>query len=100
MYLFSRIHPKGFRNSSIIPSVTFLFLLLITQLTATAQTTVTIGAGAQSGTSANSATGDPGPMYRSSATSDFVYARYHYLYTQAELAAAGITAGQSITKLA
>ncbi|MEO8148490.1 MAG: T9SS type A sorting domain-containing protein [Bacteroidia bacterium] len=64
-----------------------------------AQTTVTIGAGALSGTSANSATGDCGPMYRSSATSNFVYNRHHYLYTAAELATAGIPAGNNITKL-
>src|SRR5690606_17449310 len=65
-----------------------------------AQTTVTIGAGSQSATQSNSATGDSGPMYRSTATSNFVYSRHHYLYTQAELATAGITGGVNITKLA
>jgi hypothetical protein len=62
-----------------------------------AQTTVTIGAGASSGTASNGATGDPGPMYRSGPTSNFVYSRHHYLYTAAELASAGIPAGSLIT---
>lgn len=77
-------------------TVIFLFLSGLVQ----SQTTVTIGAGSQTGTSANSATGDPGPMYRSTNTSNFVYSRHHYLYTAAELTAAGITAGSSISKLA
>ena len=62
--------------------------------------TVVIGAGAQSGTSSNGATGDPGPMYRSSPTSNFVYSMHHYLYTQAELSTAGIPVGAVITNLA
>ncbi|MBK6641156.1 MAG: hypothetical protein IPG39_07895 [Bacteroidetes bacterium] len=37
-------------------------------------------------------------MYRSTATSNFVYSRHHYLYTAAELSA--IPAGDQITKLA
>src|SRR5215204_1163029 len=78
-----------------------LFLgLMVGTLTSSAQTTVTIGAGSQSATQSNSATGDSGPMYRSGATSNFVYSRHHYLYTQAELAAAGVTSGVNITKLA
>src|SRR5687768_4457541 len=82
--------------------LTFFFLLtaLLFGEQAAAQTIATIGAGSQSGTSSNSATGDPGPMYRSTNTSNFVYSRYHYLYTQAELAAAGITPGVNITSLA
>src|SRR5688500_11041880 len=92
-------------NQSFFFRLTCLFLLtmvisVLTVFNANGQTTVTIGAGASSGTSSNGATGDPGPMYRSTATSNFVYSRHHYLYTQAELAAAGITPGQNITKLA
>lgn len=77
-----------------------LFLVVFFTLTeVNGQTTVTIGAGAQTGTSANSATGDPGPMYRSTGASNFVYSRHHYLYTATELAAAGITSGQIISVL-
>lgn len=77
-----------------------LFLVVFFTLTEVkGQTTVTIGAGAQTGTSANSATGDPGPMYRSTGASNFVYSRHHYLYTAAELSAAGITSGQIISVL-
>ncbi|HQW18850.1 MAG TPA: hypothetical protein PKZ48_12140, partial [Bacteroidia bacterium] len=65
-----------------------------------AQTTVTIGAGSQSGTQSNSAAGDCGPMYRSTASSAFVYSRHHYLYTQSEISSAGIPSGNLITKLA
>ncbi|WP_276131698.1 fibronectin type III domain-containing protein [Polluticoccus soli] len=64
------------------------------------QQTAIIGAGAQSGTSSNSSTGDPGPVYRSSASSSNDYSRHHYLYTQSELTSAGITPGSVITKLA
>lgn len=62
--------------------------------------TIVIGAGASSGTSANSATGDSGPMYRSTGTSTFIYSRHHYLYTAAELATAGLTPGSVISQLA
>jgi hypothetical protein len=61
--------------------------------------TIIIGAGSQSGTSSNSATGDPGPAYRSTSTSNYVYSRHHYLYTQTELAAAGITPGSMISEV-
>lgn len=81
-----------------------LFLMVILFVTGTinlnAQTTITIGAGSQSGTQSNGAAGDCGPMYRSTNASNFVYSRHHYLYTAAELAAAGITAGNNITQLA
>jgi hypothetical protein len=76
-------------------SITAFLLVFSTQ----AQTVI-IGAGAQTGTSSNSATGDCGPMYRSSATSNFVYSMHHYLYTQAELSTAGIPVGAVITNLA
>lgn len=86
-----------------VRQVTKLGLLLLLagfiSLNSHAQT-ITIGAGAASGTSSNSATGDPGPMYRSGATSNFVYSRHHYLYTAAELSAAGLVNGSVITALA
>jgi parallel beta-helix repeat protein len=75
-----------------------LLLAIIFHSVVTGQT-VTIGAGASSGTASNTATGDAGPIYRSTNTSDFVYSRYHYLYTQSELAAAGITPGMNITTI-
>src|SRR5688572_6315254 len=90
---------SGFLKSCILPCFFLLTALLFTHQVF-AQTVVTIGAGSQSGTSSNSATGDPGPIYRSTNTSDFVYSRYHYLYTQAELIAAGVPGGVNITKLA
>lgn len=40
-----------------------------------------------------------GPIYRSSASSAYDASRYSYLYTQAELAAAGIFTGSIITEL-
>lgn len=75
------------------------FISFFTLNSILAQSTAIIGAGSQSGTSANSATGDPGPIYRSGATSNFIYSRHHYLYTQSELAAAGIFPGVYITML-
>jgi hypothetical protein len=79
----------------------YLFILfLLTANHLYAQTQITIGAGSQSGTSSNGSTGDPGPIYRSSASSSFDYSRHHYLYTASELAAAGLTPGAIITDLA
>ena len=85
-----------------LPNSILLFISLIFLLNNVvySQAPIIIGAGALSGTSANSATGDCGPMYRSSATSTFIFARHHYLYTAAELAAAGLTPGSLITELA
>src|SRR5690606_29445433 len=74
--------------------------LLIGALSVSQGQTIVIGAGASSGTSSNGASGDPGPMYRSSSASAYVYSRHHYLYTQAELQAAGLNAGSIITNLA
>lgn len=82
-----------------IRKLALLFLFFNSSLVLLAQSTAIIGAGSQSGTSSNGATGDPGPMYRSSGTSNFIYSRHHYLYTQTELAAAGIFPGVYITKL-
>ncbi len=76
-----------------------LILLLLPSHSIDAQTSAIIGNGALNGTSSNGTTGDPGPMYRSNATSLFTFSRYNYLYTAAELAAAGITNGSSITKI-
>jgi hypothetical protein len=79
----------------------YLFILfLLTANHLYAQTQITIGAGSSSGNSSNGATGDPGPIYRSSASSSFDYSRHHYLYTASELAAAGLTPGAIITDLA
>ncbi|NLN25940.1 MAG: fibronectin type III domain-containing protein, partial [Bacteroidetes bacterium] len=75
-----------------------VFLLLPIQLFS--QVNAVIGAGSQSGTSSNGATGDPGPIYKSTGTSDFLYSRHHYYYSQAELSAEGIVPGSIITKLA
>lgn len=74
------------------------FLLGMAPLLAFGQTNVTIGAGALSGTASNGATGDPGPMYRSSASSNFVYSRHHYLYTSSELV--NLPMGSVITHVA
>ena len=79
--------------------MSFLIALLFA-FNVQAQTTVTIGAGSQSGTQSNSASGDCGPMYRSTNSSNFVYSRHHYLFTQSEIAVAGIPSGNQITKLA
>ena len=90
---------KTFLINMDFKQIFFAGMLLFSSVAFT-QITVTIGAGTQTGTSVNSATGDSGPMYRSGATSNFVYSRYHYLYTAAELTAAGIPSGNLITKLA
>lgn len=58
-----------------------------------------IGAGANSGTSSNGATGDGGPMYNTGGTSTFFYSRHHMVYTQSELSGAGVVPGQLIQKV-
>ncbi|NJN78324.1 MAG: hypothetical protein HC803_08365 [Saprospiraceae bacterium] len=58
-----------------------------------AQTTITVGTG-------TSSSYFYGPIYRSSATSSFDWSQYHYLYSAADLAAAGIVPGSTITSLA
>ena len=58
-----------------------------------------IGLGSNSGTTANGATTDGGPMYNTGGTSSFFYSRHHMVYTQAELAGAGVVAGQLIQKI-
>ena len=74
------------------------FLLIPTQLFS--QNTAVIGAGSQTGTSSNGATGDPGPIYKSSASSAFLYSMHHYYYSQAELSTAGVVPGSIISQLA
>ncbi len=87
------------KNHRVISLFAFLFIYLCFLSSTSAQQSVIIGAGAQSGTSSNGATGDPGPMYRSTGASNFIYSRHHYLYTQAELSAAGIQPGTYINRL-
>jgi hypothetical protein len=70
-------------------------LLLMQSLHADAQTTI-IGAGASAGITGSNA----GPIYRSSAGSTFDYSQHVYLYTAAELSAAGILPGSVITSIA
>ncbi len=62
--------------------------------TAQSQTSVIINTGTP-GTPAYNA----GPIYRSSSASAYDASRYAYLYTQSELAAAGIFPGSTITQL-
>ena len=59
-------------------------------------TIVNIGAGATTGSTSSNV----GPIYRSSASSAFDYSQHYYLYTQAELAAAGILPGAVINSIA
>ncbi len=67
---------------------------LLLSATAFSQVVVTIGTGVLGGTGLNY-----NPIYRSSAGSAFDYSRAFYLFTQAELAAAGIPAGATITQI-
>src|SRR5690554_1140506 len=83
------------RKLYVLIPVFFIFIY-----TGFAQSVTVIGAGTQSGTSSNGATGDPGPIYKSTGTSNFVYSRYHYFYSQAELGSAGVIPGSIITELA
>lgn len=71
-----------------------LIFCIVIPFLSRAQTTVTITTGT-AGTPAYNA----GPIYRSTAASAYDASRYSYLYTQAELAAAGITVGAVITSL-
>ncbi|WP_353078858.1 T9SS type A sorting domain-containing protein [Flavobacterium sp.] len=75
--------------------ITFWLFALFTCWHITAQTTVTIGAGTLSASGTNGT-----PIYRSSASSSFNFSQSVQLLTAADLAAAGITAGSTITKLA
>jgi hypothetical protein len=95
--LFMRIFNN--RQLIIMKKILLLCLCLINLNIALAQQII-IGAGGTTGTASNGATGDSGPMYRSGSTSNFVYSSHHYLYTQAELSAAGLPPGSIITNLA
>jgi len=53
---------------------------------------ITLGAG-------TSASYTYGPIYRSSASSSYDYSRYYYLFTAAELSAAGLPVGANISRL-
>jgi len=58
------------------------------------QTVVTIGVGTATATN-----GNYNPIYRSSAGSSFDFSRAYYLFDQAELTAAGIPSGATITQI-
>lgn len=75
--------------------VVCLMLLAFTGVEMFAQTTI-IGAGANVGATSSNA----GPIYRSTAGSSFDFSKHVYLYTAAELATAGINAGDNITSVA
>ena len=78
----------------------FLSLIFVTSSNSLfAQLDVTIGAGSVTGTTANGATTDAGPMYCTGSSSSFVYSKHHYVYTATELAAAGIAPGMLITQI-
>lgn len=74
----------------------FLLLLAVTLPSLLHAQLATIGAGANAGTTGSNA----GPIYRSSAASGFDFSRQSYVYTAAELSAAGITPGTTITSVA
>ncbi|HRH62457.1 MAG TPA: T9SS type A sorting domain-containing protein [Bacteroidia bacterium] len=88
---------KKLHNPSRIVIAALTGLLLLNLSIASAQSNLIIGSGSQMGTSVNSATGDSGPMYKSTATSNFVYSRYSFLYTATELASGGLVSGDMIT---
>ncbi|KAA9331134.1 T9SS type A sorting domain-containing protein [Adhaeribacter soli] len=75
--------------------LSYFLLLLLLAGTSYAQTVATI-----TGTASSLPTYHAGPIYRSSASSAYDASRYSYLFTPAELAAAGIPNGAIITKVA
>ena len=76
--------------------ITLWLFALFTCWQLSAQTTVTIGTG-----TTNAAGGTNGnPIYRSSAGSTFNFSQSIQLLTAADLAAAGVTAGSTISKIA
>lgn len=76
-----------------------LFGLVGWLLPANGQIESVIGAGSNSGTTSNGATGDGGPMYNTGGASTFFYSRHHMVYTQGELSGAGVVPGQLIQKI-
>jgi hypothetical protein len=75
----------------ILPYCVFLLALLFSG-SIEAQTTVTIGTGSSSSSTR-------GPFQRADTNSSTVFSRWHMVYTQAELATAGILTGNSISQL-
>jgi len=71
-----------------------IFCTLFIGLQFFGQSVITIGTGVAGATGVNY-----NPIYRSSATSSFDYSRAFYLFTAAELAAAGLPAGATITQV-
>ncbi|MDQ2771472.1 MAG: T9SS type A sorting domain-containing protein, partial [Bacteroidota bacterium] len=78
----------------LLPAALGLLAAGLAPQAATAQTVRTFDAGA-----ALAAVTNPGPIYRSAATSTYYGSRYAYLYDAAELAAAGVPTGATITQL-
>ena len=76
--------------------ITLWLFALFTCWQISAQTTVTIGTGTSSATGGTNGN----PIYRSSATSTFNFSQSIQLLTAADLAAAGVTSGATITKIA
>jgi hypothetical protein len=76
--------------------ITLWLFALFTCWQISAQTTVTIGSGTSSATGGTNGN----PIYRSSAASTFNFSQSIQLLTAADLAAAGVTSGATITKIA
>lgn len=72
------------------------FLLLSATILLGQSSIATIGAGTNAGLTNDNA----GPIYRSSASSAFDFSQHYYLFTAAELMAAGMTPGSTITSIA
>ncbi|RYE14218.1 MAG: hypothetical protein EOP51_28515, partial [Sphingobacteriales bacterium] len=85
---------KKMYMSAFIGKIAFLFLCGLSFLVPATAQTVVINTGT-AGTPAYNA----GPIYRSATGSAYDASRYAYLYTQDELAAAGITPGAIISQL-
>ena len=85
------LHMSKFYSSTFTVRFTLIFMLLSAFQMGWTQTTVVINTGT-AGTPAYNA----GPIYRSSASSSYDFSHYAYLYTQAELATAGIVPGSLI----
>src|SRR5688572_30688929 len=83
-------YPTAKRKRNLLSQ--FLCVLVFACNTLYAQTTVTINTG-----TAGTPQYNAGPIYRSSAASAYDASRYAYLYTAAELAAAGIVTGDVIS---
>jgi hypothetical protein len=77
-----------------LPFLIGLLLVVSAGMRAGAQTVII-----NTGTPGTPPAYNAGPIYRSGTTSAYLASRYTYLYTAAELAAAGITPGSAITSL-